>query len=155
MKKILICLVSLVFICNVGLLTAQEKNPLDEYEGKFWSEMDALGKVIFLQGFLAGIRACHTEIKIYKEVHEGPEVNDKEKAEVMEYVLDYIKSIFNCFGLSYGQLNDGLDALYKDEANKVIPIYRVITAVAEKIRGEIDEASYNAYVAELRDEYKK
>ncbi len=155
MKKILICLMILVFIFSVGLLKAQEKDPLDEYEGKFWTEMDALGKVIFLQGFLAGIRACHTEIKIYKEAHEAPEVDDKEKAEVMEYVLDYIKSVFNCFGLSYGQLTDGLDALYKEEANKVIPINRVITAVAEKIKGEIDEASYNAYVAELREEYKK
>jgi hypothetical protein len=155
MKKILICLMSLVFVCSVGLLTAEEKDPLDEYEGKFWSELEALDKVCFLQGFLAGIRACHTEIKYYKEVLEDPEEGDKDKAEVIGEVLDYIKSVFNCFGLSYGQLSDGLDALYKDEANKVIPINRVITAVAEKIKGEIDDASYNAYIVELRDEYKK
>jgi hypothetical protein len=155
MKKILICLMSLVFVCSVGLLTAEEKDPLDEYEGKFWSGLEALDKVCFLQGFLAGIRACHTEIKYYKEVLEDPEEGDKDKAEVIGEVLDYIKSVFNCFGLSYGQLSDGLDALYKDEANKVIPINRVITAVAEKIKGEIDDASYNAYIVELRDEYKK
>lgn len=155
MKKTLICLMILVFVCSVSLLTAQEKDPLDEYEGKFWTGLEGLSKVNFLEGFLAGIRACYTEIKYYKEVLEDPAEGDKNKAEVTGEVLDYIKSVFNCFGLSYGQLMDGLDALYKEEANKVIPINRVITAVAEKIKGEIDEASYNAYIAELREEYKK
>jgi len=158
MKKALICLICLLFFCNVGLLISQETTDLDDYNGKFWSGLEALEKVNFLQGFLTGIKAVYYETKYFKEAHEDPdyaETPDKEKAEVMEEVLNNIKATFNVFGMAYGKLVDGLDKVYKDSENRVIPIYRVLSPIAENIRGELDNDLLQDYLADLRDEYSK
>ncbi len=158
MKKTLICIISLFFFCSVGLLLSQETTDLDDYNGKFWSGLEALEKVNFLQGFLTGIKAVYYETKYFKEAYEDPdyaETQDKEKAEVIEEVLNNIKATFNIFGLAYGKLVDGLDKVYKDEENRVIPIYRVINPIAENIKGEIDNDLLQDYLADLRDEYSK
>lgn len=158
MKKTLICFLSFIFISSVGLRSAQESTGLEEYNGKYWSEMDKLGKAYFLQGFLTGVKAVYYEEKWFKESYENPDYPDsmdKEKAKVIQEVLDDIKSVFNIFGLSYGKLVDGLDAVYKSEENRVIPIHRVLTPVAENIKGEIDDSSLKDYIDELRDEFTK
>lgn len=158
MKKILICFLSFIFISSVGLCSAQEATGLEKYDGKFWSEMENLAKVYFLEGFLIGVKAVYYEEKWFKESYEDPDypdTMDKEKAKVIQEVLDDIKSVFNIFGLSYGKLVDGLDAVYKSEENRVIPIHRVITPVAENIKGEIDDSSLQDSIADLRDEFTK
>ncbi len=158
MKKTLISLICFLFFFNFGLLISQETTDLDDYNGKFWSGLEALEKVNFLQGFLTGIKAVYYETKYFKEAYEDPdyaETQDKEKAEVMEEVLDNIKATFNVFGMAYGKLVDGLDKVYKDSENRVIPIYRVLSPIAENIRGELDNDLLQDYLADLRDEYSK
>ena len=158
MKKILICFFSFIFISSAGLRSAQESTGLEKYEGKFWSELEKLDKVYFLEGFLMGVKAVYYETKWFKEAYEDPDyadAEDKKKAEVMQEVLDDIKATFNIFGLTYGKLVDGLDAVYKDQENRVIPIYRVLTPIAENLRGEINDNLLKDYIADLRDEYTK
>ncbi len=158
MKKILIYFLSFIFISSVGLRSAQEATGLEEYDGKFWSEMEKFAKAYFLEGFLSGVRAVYYEEKWFKEAYENPDypdLMDKEKAKVIQEVLDDIKSAFNIFGLSYRKLVDGLDAVYKSEENRVIPIHRVITPVAENRRGEMNDSSFQECIVELRNEYTK
>jgi hypothetical protein len=158
MKKTLICFLSFIFISSVGLRSAQEATGLEEYDGKFWSELDKVGKVSYLQGFLTGVKAVYYEEKWFKESYEDtdyPDSMDKEKAKVIQEVLDDIKSVFNIFGLSYGKLVDGLDAVYKSEENRVIPIHRVLTPIAENIKGEIDDSSLKDSITDLRAEFTK
>lgn len=157
MKKILVCFL-IIFISSVGLRSAQESTGLEQYDGKFWSEMENLSKVYFLDGFLTGVKAVYYEEKWFKESHEDPDypdTMDKEKAKVIQEVLDDIKSVFNIFGLSLGKLSDGLDAVYKSEDNRVIPIHRVISPVAENLKGELDDSSLKDYIDELKKEYTK
>jgi hypothetical protein len=157
MKKILVCFL-IIFISSVGLRSAQESTGLEQYDGKFWSEMENLSKVYFLDGFLTGVKAVYYEEKWFKESHEDPDypdTMDKEKAKVIQEVLDDIKSVFNIFGLSLGKLSDGLDAVYKNEDNRVIPIHRVISPVAENLKGELDDSSLKDYIDELKKEYTK
>jgi hypothetical protein len=158
MKKIWICFLCVVLISSVGLCSAQETTGLEKYDGKFWSELEKLDKVYFLEGYLMGVKAVYYEEKWFKEAYEDPDyadAADKKKAEVIQEVLDDIKSTFNIFGLTYGKLVDGLDAVYKSEENRVIPIYRVLTPVAENLRGEINDSLLQDYIADLRDEYTK
>ncbi len=158
MKKILICFLSFIFISSVGLRSAQEATGLEKYDGKFWSELEKFAKGYFLEGYLTGVKAVYYEEKWFKEAYEDPDyadAEDKKKAEVIQEVLDDIKSTFNIFGLSYGKLLAGLDTVYKSEENRVIPIYRVITPVAENIKGEINDSLLQDYIADLRDEYTK
>jgi hypothetical protein len=158
MKKILICFLSFIFISSVGLRSAQEATGLERYDGKFWSEMEEFVKAYFLEGFLSGVKAVYYEEKWFKEAYENPDYSDsmdKEKAKVIQEVLDDIKSAFNIFGLSYRKLVDGLDAVYKSEENRVIPIHRVITPVAENIKGEMNDSSFQECIVELRNEYTK
>lgn len=158
MKKTLICLVMVAFVCSTALHSTQEKVDLDDYDGKFWTDMEGLSKVYFLEGFLQGIKAVYYKTKEIKEAYSDPDIadaKDKQAAEVMGFILEEIKYYFNVFGLSYGDLQKGLDAVYKDEENRVIPIHRVLTPVAENIRGEISDDLLKDYIAELRDEYTK
>ncbi len=158
MKKIWICFFSFMFISSLGLSCAQESTGLEKYDGKFWSEMEQLSKVYFLEGYLTGVKAVYYETKWFKEAYEDPaytDTVDKEKAEAFQEVLDNIKAAFNIFELTYGKLVEGLDAVYKSEENRVIPIYMVISPVAENLKGELDDNTLKDYIAELRDEYKK
>lgn len=158
MKKTLICLFSLFFVCSIGLYSTQDQVDLDDYDGKFWADMEDLVKVYFLEGFLQGIKAVYYKTKDWKEAYSDPEIadtEDKKKVEGINFVVEEIKYHFNVFGLSYGKLQSGLDTAYKKEENRVIPIHRIIIPVAENLKGEISDDLLQDYLADLRDIYTK
>lgn len=158
MKKTLICLFILIFSCSIGLYSTQDQVDLDDYDGKFWTDMEDLVKVYFLEGFLQGIKAVYYKTKDWKEVYSDPEITDAEdrkKVDGINFVVEEIKYHFNVFGLSYGKLQGGLDTAYKEEENRVIPIHRIIIPVAENLKGEISDDLLQDYLADLRDEYTK
>ncbi len=78
MKRIWIFFLSFIFISSVGLYSVQESTGLDEYDGKFWSEMEKLSKVYFLEGYLTGVKAVYYETKWFKEAYEDPDYADAE-----------------------------------------------------------------------------
>ena len=142
----------------MGLLSPEETSDLDDYNGEFWTELDELTKSPFLQGYAVGIKAVYYKTKEIKEVYSDPDIadaEDKKKAEVIDFVVEEIKYYYNAFGVSYKKLQRGLDDVYEDEENRVIPIHRVLTYVAEYLRGDMDYDLLQDYIADLRDEYAK
>ncbi|MCK4758827.1 MAG: hypothetical protein KAT69_02195 [Candidatus Aminicenantes bacterium] len=158
MKKTLICLFSLFFLYSIGLYSTQDQEDLNEYDGKFWTDMPEIVKVYFLDGFLHGIKTVYYKTKEWKEVYSDPEIadaEDKKKVEGIDFVVEEIKYYFNVFGLSLGKLESGLDTAYKEEENRVIPIHRIIIPIAENLKGEISDDLLQDYLADLRDIYTK
>jgi hypothetical protein len=158
MKKTFLCLLSLFIFCSIGLYSTQDEVDLDDYDGKFWTDMPEVVKVYFLEGFLTGIKAVYYKIKDWKEVYSDPEIADAEdlkKVEGINFVVEEIKYHFNVFGLSYDELQSGIDAAYREAENRVIPIHRIIIPVAENLKGEISDDLLQDYLADLRDIYTK
>ncbi len=158
MKKTLLCLISLFFLGSIGLYSTQDQVDLDDYDGKFWTDMEDIVRVYFLEGFLTGIKAVYYKTKDWKEVYSDPEITDEEdrkKVVGIDFVVEEIKYHFNVFGLSYGRLQSGLDAAYAEEENRVIPIHMIIIPVAENLKGEISDDLLKDYLADLRDIYTK
>ena len=158
MKKTMLCLISLFFLGSIGLYSTQNEPDLNQYDGKFWIDMPETVRVYFLDGFLLGIKTVYYKTKDWKDVYSDPEITDAEdrkKVEGINFVVEEIKFHFNVFGLTYDKLQSGLDAAYKDEENRVIPIHRIIIPVAENLKGDISDDLLQDYLADLRDIYTK
>ena len=158
MKKTMLCLISLFFLGSIGLYSTQNEPDLNQYDGKFWIDMPETVRVYFLDGFLLGIKTVYYKTRDWKDVYSDPEITDAEdrkKVEGIDFVIEEIKFHFNVFGLSLGKLEGGLNAAYKDEENRVIPIHRIIIPVAENLKGDISDDLLQDYLADLRDEYAK
>lgn len=64
-----------------------------------------------------------------------------------------IRLSYDIAGVRFGQLVDGTDEVYRDYANKHIPIYEILPLVAQRARGEIDNKKMESRLQSLRKKY--
>jgi hypothetical protein len=128
MKKLVLLLLLLTPLC-----TAQgiEKDLTSGFpNGRFWHRIDRMGKLIYVMAFSDGIAA-------------GPGTSDERVKAVEHYMASS----------NHGELIDGIDKLYEQPENAMLPIVWIMEVFSMKARGatpnEIGDrlASYRKHAA--------
>ncbi len=143
----------LVILC-AGILFSQEKIKI-YFDGAEWEKF---GKAeggwgqILKASYLNGFGEGRMEGVLYA-------ISVLEKSNIGKTTLDIlIKNIlfggdYTGPGVPYGQIIEGIDAIYSDYANKKIPVYKIAALASRKARGEISEGDIEKQLMELRRQY--
>ncbi|MGB9006423.1 MAG: hypothetical protein WCB96_11925 [Candidatus Aminicenantales bacterium] len=131
-----------IFLCMI--VYPQKNNSqvtnLSEDNGVDWLDHSDLFKVGFIEGVIMGAASANNELSDFGDL----EYWDKSKTHD-NYILSKIQSIKNklaalsLFGISVGQIKEGVDVLYKDFSNRRIKIIDAIYIVKMQIKGESQE----------------
>ena len=134
-----------VFIISTGLF-GQEKSEQGKYcDGWEWEKYSLAMKVGYLWGVADGCGATVNLFTRYIAKHSLT----KGFLEFIEFTkTDYYR--IDIGGPTCAQVVEGIDELYKDYANKHIPIFAIGTLVVDRISGRIQQEEIESYLRELR-----
>jgi len=150
MRKIQIIILTICFFYGTSGFTQKK---LEEYNGYWWEGMNTVEKFRFLEGYTYCF-AC-VEIAILAKpavdvlTKKEKRVKTKEEFDVLFYLYDS----FNFSNVSYGEFIDGIDNIYKDYANKRIPVMQIIILVAARVKGKINNEELELRLVGLRKGY--
>jgi hypothetical protein len=118
----------LLFCSSVPALNSQQKQiqvTTRSLNGGYWNRMSPEQRIVFLQGFRAGLNVA---------ILVG-------KYECMESIEESRSSYESAF--TYEELQAAIDSFYKDASNRSIPITAAIQYIVKKAKGaasrELDE----------------
>jgi hypothetical protein len=128
----------LVVTVLAGQLQAQDKR-----DGNYWRTIPETEKLDIILGFFDGMALSESLIHIV--VRESYSVCTDVIESIMAQTGKYLDN------LTTAQIATGLDTFYEDAANRNIPIYWGIWAVARQAKGDKD---LGKFVKELRKAHK-
>lgn len=143
-----VCFALLVFIITAGLFCQEKPIYRNGNDWEKFGKADSMMKIAYLMGLEEG------RVAAYNLTSGFLGLLDKEKSidNVIKF-FDFSRKNFyevDISGAAYGQIADGVDELFKDYANRHIPIFAVATLVAKRITGKIREEDIGPYIQQLR-----
>jgi|Deesub1362B_J571_1020462.scaffolds.fasta_scaffold05548_3 hypothetical protein len=147
MKKLIIFSSLLLLIFGIGFSQGKEV-AFKDYNGYEWDKFTLGMKLGFVVGFFIGIQTCENQISFLYSIEKDEKLK---KGLGMTYTT--IRLSYDIAGVRFGQLVDGTDEVYRDYANKHIPIYEILPLVAQRARGEIDNKKMESRLQSLRKKY--
>lgn len=151
MKKILLSfLILFIFITYTGYIKSFDEldNFLKEQNGYRWLEKSSSSKLNFVEGFITGIQSAIENIEFWERISD----NNKEE-ELLNAVISDIVSDYYLGGVTFGQFREGINEIYKNYANKQIPVHKLFRYVSKKVRGEMDDEQIEKGLQLLRRRY--
>jgi len=147
-KKLLVILAALL-VANVHLVSQDKRIYGNGYD---WEKLDQNAKWFVVYGLYKSILADNT--LYYNQVYnQAPVV--KYQGQKVYYFWSYKLTPQQAFNVEAGQasyftLMEGIDGLYKDYANKNIPIFAIGKLASKKIAGKIKTEDIEKELQRLR-----
>jgi len=146
-NAIFLILFFLFCISLIALQTLEKKLWVDGYK---WEEVDdQLWRLGYLEGLGHGNILTMSELVTY--VRESGLLTEDQIQTMVSSYGD--RSDIYLVGATYGQVMDGVNELYKDYANKKIPVHCLATIVCKRVRGELDIEDMERELQRLRKRY--
>lgn len=112
MRKATILCIILLLVTTVALWSQNSGNLLNN-SAEFWNEMNNDGKVLYVQGILAGTFAVYEELRR----------NDEEVASRLDNLMPW--------GIRIGEIVEIINGTYRKPENHHIPIWYLVINVKE------------------------
>ena len=147
MRNLLLGIIIIFVAVDMGLY-GQARQPV-LLDGNKWIEMGKIDnaaflKLMYLKGLydgLGGVAHYLTE--------RSPRIFAKQ--EDLSKVLAVLGEDFNLGGSSsLAQIVDGIEEIYKDYANKMIPVFAIASLVNKRILGRISDQDFDGELVHLR-----
>ncbi len=135
---------------------ADDFNSLDDFDGRWWNELNKSEKRKYVIGFFGGSEDVLTRLVTFSLDAAIDPQTGKLRAERANAVIDAASPVYaylenNTVNVTIGQLVDGLDQTYRDYRNQRIPVHRGISVVADGIKGATEQ-EVTRRVEEMRKE---
>ena len=141
----------------VGLLMAALNATSEDHskrDGYFWGEMPDSFRSCYVMGFADGLELSAGFFDALTEpIRDRVDSSSKGCCSVVWAYGDML-SKRRLPGITYGQMVDGIDRLYKDYRNKQIPIPFLLELVKMEVEGR-SEAQIDSVARELRGMFSK
>jgi len=138
-KNIIVFCVLIFFIIFISEASAEKKDMLED-DGTDWTTFSSSWKVGYVAGFIAGAGVVRN--KFYGVPYH---LENEVSKELFKTYLNEISLV----GITVGQIQDGVDAFYKDFSNRRIKIVDAIYVVKMQIKGN-DPELINAQIRYLK-----
>jgi len=138
-KKFIVFFVLIFFIIFISEASAEKKDILED-DGTDWTTYSNSLKIGYVGGFIAGAGVVKNKFSGWED--------DLENEVSKELYKIYMNEI-SLVGITVGQIQDGVDAFYKDFSNRRIKIVDAIYVVKMQINGD-DPELINAQIRYLK-----
>lgn len=146
MKKVLLLVIMFFFLLCLALPKIEY---LRDKNGYWWEEKSSLSQLSFIEGFICGVAVTREEIENWKDLSRK-----EEESKVYDDILTVLKITIDIERVTYGQFQDGITEIYKDYANKKIPVHELIPLVSRRVKGEISKEEIEFWLMKMRRDYK-
>jgi len=149
MNKKLLVIIAALLVANVHLVSQDKRIYGNGYD---WEKLDQTAKWFVVYGLYKSILADNT--LYYNQVYnQAPVV--RYQGQKVYYLWSKKLTPQQAFNVEVGQVSyfrlmEGIDELYKDYANKNIPVFAVATLAAKRITGKIKTEDVEKELQRLR-----
>ena len=134
---------SIIFLFFLLVLpNAQERDKTESHNAYYWEKMTESFKL----GYLIGFADAAYNITYDTEIHRNRLLNGKKDvftkddlSEQFDFMLFYFRWDYSLASGTYGQYMDGINEIYNDYRNKLIPINELIAIVNLSLTGATKE----------------